>query len=294
MSKELRTPADAPEVAPLVEARIIESQELTQERNASVKALATQLHYDGSLSVGALEDEIRFYQRRTVEACLELGKRLLLLKEITPHGEFTQRAELLGFSDRTARRFMQAAAKTAKSANLAVLSTQVKSASAFLELVTEDDDTLKAVSEMDEVDRMSATELRAAVRMARQHADDAEQQVARKDAKINELDRKLNGRKVVGFPDWPDEFKGYIEQAQKAKREILNAIDTLAVIRQDAVQIEARAEGEAEVLGRAWVALADEMQTIFAITGGKLESEGLAFDNTLQALADEHREGSSK
>ena len=221
-------------------------------------------------------------------------KRLLLLKEITPHGEFTQRAELLGFSDRTARRFMQAAAKTAKSANLAVLSTQVKSASAFLELVTEDDDTLKAVSEMDEVDRMSATELRAAVRMARQHADDAEQQVARKDAKINELDRKLNGRKVVGFPDWPDEFKGYIEQAQKAKREILNAIDTLAVIRQDAVQIEARAEGEAEVLGRAWVALADEMQTIFAITGGKLESEGLAFDNTLQALADEHREGSSK
>ena len=194
MSKELRTPADAPEVAPLVEARIIESQELTQERNASVKALATQLHYDGSLSVGALEDEIRFYQRRTVEACLELGKRLLLLKEITPHGEFTQRAELLGFSDRTARRFMQAAAKTAKSANLAVLSTQVKSASAFLELVTEDDDTLKAVSEMDEVDRMSATELRAAVRMARQHADDAEQQVARKDAKINELDRKLNVR----------------------------------------------------------------------------------------------------
>ena len=42
------------------------------------------------------------------------------------------------------------------------------------------------------------------------------------------------------------------------------------------------------------LALADEMQTIFAITGGKLESEGLAFDNTLQALADEHREGSSK
>ena len=96
------------------------------EANVAAQALATELGYDGSLSVGALEDEIRFYQRRTVEACLELGKRLLLLKEITPHGDFSKRIELLGFADRTARRFMLAAAKTAKSANLAVLSTRVK------------------------------------------------------------------------------------------------------------------------------------------------------------------------
>lgn len=153
-------------------ARIEQTQDalavMAQEAEAKVRAIALSVGYEGTLSVGALEDEIRFYQRRTVEAILETGKRLLVLKEMTPHGEFQQRVEMLGFTDRTARRFMQAAAKTAKSANLAVLSTQVKNGSAFLELVTHDDDTLKSIAEMDDIDRMSASELRAAVRQAQQ------------------------------------------------------------------------------------------------------------------------------
>ena len=99
--------------------------ELGAQEQERVTALAHQIGYEGSLTVGTLEDEIRFYQRRTVEAILETGKRLLLLKELTPHGEFTKRAELLGFSGPTARRFMQAAEKTAKSLKLSVLSTQV-------------------------------------------------------------------------------------------------------------------------------------------------------------------------
>lgn len=153
-------------------ARIEQTQDalavMAQEAEAKVRAIALSVGYEGTLSVGALEDEIRFYQRRTVEAILETGKRLLVLKEMTPHGEFQQRVEMLGFTDRTARRFMQAAAKTAKSANLAVLSTQVKNGSAFLELVTHDDDTLESIAEMDDIDRMSASELRAAVRQAQQ------------------------------------------------------------------------------------------------------------------------------
>ena len=112
-------------------ARIESAQEalavMDQEAQARVRAVALSVGYEGTLSVGALEGEIRFYQRRTVEAILETGKRLLVLKEMTPHGEFKQRVEMLGFSERTAQRFMQSAAKTAKSANLAVLSTQVKS-----------------------------------------------------------------------------------------------------------------------------------------------------------------------
>ena len=62
----------------------------------NVMVLAQQLGYDGALSVGALEDGIRFYQQRTSEACLELGKRLVLLKEASLHGEFKPRLELLG------------------------------------------------------------------------------------------------------------------------------------------------------------------------------------------------------
>ena len=166
--------------------------------NAAAQALAEELGYDGALSVGTLEDEIRFYQRRTVEACLELGKRLLLLREMTAHGNscqigtnqdatrgnssqigtnqgFDKRVEQLGFSRSTAYRFMQAAAKTAKSANLAVLSTQVKSASAFLELVTHDsDEDIERVAKLDDIDRMSASQLRAALRESREDAKASE------------------------------------------------------------------------------------------------------------------------
>ncbi|MGK3273081.1 DUF3102 domain-containing protein [Comamonas kerstersii] len=191
-------------------ARIESAQEalavMDQEAQARVRAVALSVGYEGTLTVGALEDEIRFYQRRTVEAILETGKRLMVLKEMTPHGEFERRVEMLGFTTRTARRFMQAAAKTANSANLAALSTQVKNASAFLELVTHDDDELETLAEMDDIDRMSASELRQALRQAKednrflaekrdkesQRADKLEKQL-RSGPSTQPLDERLQG-----------------------------------------------------------------------------------------------------
>lgn len=142
--------------------------ELAASAKPSAIALAQQFGYDGPLTQGYIEDEIRAYQRRTVEVCLELGKRLLILKELTPHGQFEQRLELLGFHAKTAQRFMSAAIKTSKSDKLSLLATQVKSVSAFLELITHDDDTLKGIAEMDDVDRLSVSELRERLRQSEQ------------------------------------------------------------------------------------------------------------------------------
>lgn len=187
---------------------------ITREGEAAAQALATQLGYDGSLAVGALEDEIRFYQRRTVEALLETGKRLLLLKQLTPHGEFAQRVELLGFSYPTAARFMHAAQKTAKSLKLRDLAGQVKSASAFLELVTHDDDVLENLAEMDAIDKMSASQLRAALREANEEADATKKVLADKNAKLDAERAKL--RRIKTAP--PDEaLKRLTEEAQVIK-----------------------------------------------------------------------------
>ncbi|MBP7645261.1 MAG: DUF3102 domain-containing protein [Comamonas sp.] len=163
---------------------------MTISANAQALEMAQKIGYDGAVTVGALEDEIRFYQQRTVEAALETGKRLLVLKELTPHGEFTQRVEMLGFSDRTARRFMQAAAKTAKSANLAVLANRVKSASAFLELVTHDDDVLENLAEMDDIDRLPASELRKRLREATEEKKATDQLMEKKNQQIDKLERE--------------------------------------------------------------------------------------------------------
>lgn len=171
---------------------------MTIEANHAANAMAAQIGYQGAVTVGALEDEIRFYQRRTVEAILETGKRLLVLRELFPKGnsqigknaEFETRVELLGFSKSTAYRFMQAATKTAKSLNLSTLSTQVKSASAFLELVTHDDDVLENLAEMDDIDRLSASELRTRLREAKAEKEANDKLLENKNKHIDKLERE--------------------------------------------------------------------------------------------------------
>lgn len=195
---------------------------MEQETQAKVRAMALSVGYEGTLSVGALEDEIRFYQRRTVEAILETGKRLLVLKEMTPHGEFKQRVEMLGFSERTAQRFMQSAAKTAKSANLAVLSTQVKSASAFLELVTHDDDTLESLKDMDDIDRMSASELRAALRQAEENNKFIADKRDKEQRRADELEKALKtGPKTRPLSERLATFAADVDKASNAASEAL-------------------------------------------------------------------------
>ena len=182
----------------------------TSQLAVATARLAESLGYQGSLTIGTLEDEIRFYQQRTAEACIEMGKRLLILKEICPHGEFANRIEMLGFQPRMAQKFMQAVLKiTQSNANsnslLAAAGTQTK----LLELVTLDDDDLEALSQgesigsitLDDIETMSVRELKKALRDTRADNAAKDELLAGKDRKINELDSKLTVRKQ------PDQFK---------------------------------------------------------------------------------------
>lgn len=160
--------------------------------------LALQLGYQGSITVGALEDEIRFYQQRTVEACLELGKRLVLLKEITPHGEFNQRINMLNINERTAQRFMSTALKFSKSDNLSLLKA-AGNQSKLLELLVLDDEEITELSNggsvnditLDDIDRMTASQLRKSLREAKANETIKDTIIQKKDHKINELDAKV-------------------------------------------------------------------------------------------------------
>ena len=164
----------------------------------SLSGLAMQLGYEGTLSVGALEDEIRFYQQRSVEAVLELGKRLLILKEITPHGEFTKRIEMLGISKRTAQRFMSVVLKFSKTTTLSLLEKS-GNGSKLLELMVLDDDDIDVIEQggsigdinLDTIETMSVRELKKALREAKADNDAKDQLVQKKDQKINELDAKV-------------------------------------------------------------------------------------------------------
>lgn len=148
------------------------TEPLPSRAEFGVAKLAQELGYSEVLTVGALEDGIRFYQQRTAECCLELGKRLLLLKELVMHGEFKPRIELLGINYRTAARFMSAARRFIKSDKLSLLINASHSQQKLLELLVLDDGDLEEIASgadgaavaLDDIDCMTATELRKKLR----------------------------------------------------------------------------------------------------------------------------------
>ena len=198
----------------------------------SLSGLAMQLGYEGTLSVGALEDEIRFYQQRSIEAVLELGKRLLILKEITPHGEFTKRIEMLGISKRTAQRFMSVVLKYSKTTTLSLLEKS-GNGSKLLELMVLDDDDIDVIEQggsigdvsLDSIETMSVRELKKALREAKADNDAKDQLVQKKDQKINELDAKVTKLES------PAQIKKRAETEQQAiEKAALETLSTESII----------------------------------------------------------------
>lgn len=167
--------------------------------------------------------EARFYMAQSAEAMLEAGKRLVILKENEPHGDFSLIVtEQLGLAERTARLVMQAAVKYCspqlepKRQALAVLGK-----TKLFELMTEDDEELAALAEggtvagmtLDEIDRMTSRELKAALRDAREDADAQRRLLSDKNDKIDDLNKKLQKQSRIA-PPAPD------VEAEKLRKEV--------------------------------------------------------------------------
>lgn len=151
--------------------------------------LADKIGYDGPLTLGGAEDHARMQMRRTVNECLELGKTLLIIKELTPHGGFRDRIELLGFEYKTAAKFMQATLKFSNVSTSRHLTESINTQAKLLELLVLDDDEIKELGEngstrgvnLDDIESMTTRELRAALRKER---DEVAQDLAAKDKLI--------------------------------------------------------------------------------------------------------------
>ncbi|MGG2141984.1 DUF3102 domain-containing protein [Symbiopectobacterium sp. RP] len=148
--------------------------------------------------------EARFYMAQSAEAMLEAGKRLIILKENEPHGEFIKIVtEKLGMARRTASLIMKAALKYTSPALQSNGQTLAHLGKAKLfELMTEDDEDLAELAEggtiagltLDEVDRMSVRELRAALRKDEAALKRSQQLVAEKEKQLQQLSQKLTGK----------------------------------------------------------------------------------------------------
>lgn len=217
--------------APMPEGMLENAQSIVRAADAleaqvseNVKALAAQLGYTGSLHPVALEDGIAESKALINQGLFALGTRLLLLKEQCVHGEFLKTLERHGIHESVARRTMQATLKFANRTTSSDLANVTKlSKSKLFELAVLDDEDIKALAEggsvrgltLDEVDRMSVSELRRALREARAEREATARLLADKNAKIDELATKLSARQSAVKAETP------ADRAEQLRRELL-------------------------------------------------------------------------
>ena len=180
----------------------------------------------------------RFAVRQTLEGRFELGRVLIIIKEHTDHGRFTDIiAENFGLHQREAQRLMNA---TQRFATPAMQKAQPKlmdlGKSKLLELLTEEDDDLIDLADggsingvtLDDVDRMTVRELRAALKDSREDLEAARKVSATKQETIDELNHTLEKtRKKLADADPEkigEELHATLNAAQTGVRSALTQI----------------------------------------------------------------------
>lgn len=171
----------------------VELNEITQHRIAIMEQFGDGLPYERNRIV----HEARFYMDQSAEAMLEAGKRLLILKENEPHGEFQSIArDELNLEPRIAQKMAQAALKYLSpqlAPNAKALSHLGRTK--LYELMLEDDEELAELAEggtvagmtLDDIDRMTTRELRKALRESKEDLAASRKLNAEKSQEINEL-----------------------------------------------------------------------------------------------------------
>nr|EGR8496676.1 DUF3102 domain-containing protein [Salmonella enterica] len=171
----------------------VELNEIAQHRMAIMEQFGEGLPYERTRII----HEAKFYMAQSAEAMLEAGKRLVILKENEPHGDFIEIVESqLSLPKRTAQIMMQASLKylspklESKAQALALLGK-----TKLFELMTESDEELADLADggtiadmtLDDIDRMTTRELRKALRESKEDLAASRKLNAEKSQEINEL-----------------------------------------------------------------------------------------------------------
>jgi hypothetical protein len=135
-------------------------------------------------------DKCRYHMARSAEEALEVGRCLIVMKECEGHGDWLPLLDEVGIGLRTAQVMMQTTLRFSNTQTSAHLVDAAKSKSKLLELMILDDEELAGLNDgetvrglqLDDVERMSVSELRRALRQTRA---DKEADVAKARANVS-------------------------------------------------------------------------------------------------------------
>lgn len=182
------------------------------------------------------ENAIRHEMRRGCEAFLRAGRYLIVARECAAHGEWSGILQRLGLGNEQARRMMEAARRVEALPNSSTsrnLLAAADTSGKLVELLALPEEQFKELAvegetaelNLDDVERMTIRELRAAVRNARQDLD-------AKDARIGKLSQDLNKAEeqtVQAKRKWReanpnDQLQSLLAEAQSAAFRVRTAI----------------------------------------------------------------------
>ena len=206
-----------------------------QQMQARVRAVALQVGYQlpgDCIDPDLIQRDIAANMRRSVEACLEVGRGLSALKAACPHGSFMARLDVLGIESRVAQRFMQSAVKFSNAALTTHLTKAIGNQTKLFEMLVLDDEEIEELAltgesgelKLDDIATMSVKELRSALRQTKQDHKYATEQQGKERERAEKAEKALK----AGGPKAPpplserlEEISEDIDKAQKAASEAL-------------------------------------------------------------------------
>ncbi|MGK4362068.1 hypothetical protein [Ectopseudomonas oleovorans] len=198
---------------------------LSAEHEANVREAAALVGYllpADSTDPDLIQRDITANMRRSVEACLEVGRGLYTLRKACGHGNFIDRLDALGIEWSVAKRFIQSATKFASLGSNAAMAKAIGNQSKLFEMLVLDDEEIQELEltgqtgelHLDDVATMSVKELRKALRETREDKKALAQVNADKNAKIDELSAALAKKpKVIVVQP--------VEEAKQLRQEVV-------------------------------------------------------------------------
>lgn len=206
---------------------------ITRETETRVRAVALQMGYQlpaDATDPDLIQRDISANMRRSVEACLEVGRGLSVLKAACDHGNFVARLDVLGLDRSVAVRFMQAAAKFSNAATSQHLTKAIGTQSKLFEMLVLDDEQIEELEltgqtgelSLDDVATMSVKELRAAVREVRAEKAAVDKVLSDKNTAMDKLRAQV--KRIATIP--PDDALADLQREATA-----NMNDALGAVR---------------------------------------------------------------
>jgi hypothetical protein len=244
--------------------------------DVAARAVATQVGYQlpaDSTSPDLIMRDIAANMRRSVEACLEVGRGLLVLKQVCAHGNFITRLSELSVDRKVAAKFMQAARKFSNVSSTRHLLSKIDSQTKLFELLVLDDEDLEELAEtgqtgglvLDKIACMSVTELRKTVR-------DRDAAIAAKDAvalanqkTIQELQERLATKPVA--PEPPDDAGGEDVFPDPARDAIADFEEAVIGFREYVIELRAAFTTLAHAIGDGPLLLARRHAALETVLG---------------------------